>query len=102
MGIRVGNLDGTGAASTLFGGESVSLFAALLKAPVNTRLPEISGGAKVGRELTRQNGSWASDLLGRSCHDADQLHLQQWKPNGSNIATGRTFTPYWPATTPAP
>ena len=40
-----------------------SLFAALLKAPVNTRRPKISGGAKVGRELTCQNGTWAPDLL---------------------------------------
>ena len=48
-GIQVGNLDGTGAASTLFGGESASLFAALVKKPVNTGLPEISGGAKTER-----------------------------------------------------
>ena len=94
LGIRVGNLDGTGTASTLFSGESVSLFAALLKAPVNTRLPEISGGAKVGRQLTCQNGTWAPDLLASFLFRAPaSFTYQQWKRNGSNIATGRTFTP---------
>ena len=93
-GIRVGNLDGTGTPSTLFGGESTSLFAALVKAPVNTGLPAISGGAEVGSELTCQNGTWAPDLLASFLFRAPASFAYQWQLNGSPIiATGPTFTP---------
>jgi hypothetical protein len=93
LGIRVGNRDGTGTVSTLFGGESASLFAALVKAPVNTGRPSISGGAKVGKELTCQNGTWAPDLLASFLFRAPASFAYQWKLNGGNIATGPTFTP---------
>ena len=93
-GIRVGNLDGTGTVSTLFSGESAALFAALVKAPVNTRLPEISGGAKTGKELTCQKGTWAPDLLGAFLYRAPaSFGNYQWQKDGSPIATGQTFTP---------
>ena len=36
----------------------------MLRTPAHTGRPEISGGAKVGKELTCQNGTWAPDLLG--------------------------------------
>ena len=93
LGIRVGNRDGTGTVSTLFGGEGASLFAALVKAPVNTGRPAISGGAKVGKELTCQNGTWAPDLLASFLFRAPASFAYQWKKNGSTIATGPTFTP---------
>jgi hypothetical protein len=93
LGIRVGNRDGTGTVSTLFGGEGASLFAALVKAPVNTGRPAISGGAKVGKELTCQNGTWAPDLLASFLFRAPASFAYQWKLNGGNIATGPTFTP---------
>ena len=90
LGIRVGNLDGTGTVSTLFGGEGASLFAALVKAPVNTVRPEISGGAKTGKELTCQNGTWAPDLLGAFLYRAPASFTYQWKRNGSeHRPTGR-------------
>jgi hypothetical protein len=96
-GIQVGNLDGTGTASTLFGGESASLFAALVKAPVNTRIPEISGGAKTGKELTCQNGTWAPDLLASFLYRAPASFAYQWKRNGSSIPiTTATFMPTQP------
>jgi DNA-binding beta-propeller fold protein YncE len=93
LGIRVGNRDGTGTVSTLFGGEGASLFAALVKAPVNTARPAISGGAKVGKQLTCQNGTWAPDLLASFLFRAPASFAYQWKLNGGNIATGPTFTP---------
>ena len=94
LGIRVGNLDGTGTVSTLFGGEGASLFAALVKAPVNTGRPAISGGAKTGKELTCQNGTWAPDLLASFLFRAPASFAYQWTRNGSNIAqTSATFTP---------
>ena len=93
LGIRVGNLDGTGTASTLFGGEGASLFAALVKVPVNTGRPAISGGAKTERDLTCQNGTWAPDLLASFLFRAPASFAYQWQRNGSDIATGPTFTP---------
>ena len=94
--IRVGPLGGStaGAAQTLFSGESASLFAALVKAPVNTGRPAISGGAKAERELTCQNGTWAPDLLASFLFRAPTSFAYQWFVNGSPtpIATSPTFT----------
>ena len=84
LGIRVGNRDGTGTVSTLFGGEGASLFAALVKAPVNTGRPAISGGAKVGKELTCQNGTWAPDLLASFLFRAPASFAYRWKLNGEH------------------
>ena len=93
FGIRSGNLNGTGL-STLFGGEGASLFTAVLKKPVNTGRPNISGGAKVGKEMTCQNGTWAPDLLGAFLYRAPaSFGNYQWQKDGSPIATGQTFTP---------
>ena len=99
LGIRVGNLDGTGFPSTLISGpdsngEFNSLFTAVLKAPVNTVRPNISGGAKVGKELTCQTGTWAPDLLGAFLYRAPaSFGDYQWQRNGAGIASGPTFTP---------
>jgi DNA-binding beta-propeller fold protein YncE len=91
-GIRVGNLDGTGTASTLFGGESSSLFTALLRKPAFTERPAISGGAKVGRELTCR-ASFAPDLLGAFLYRAPASVDYQWKKGAAIVASGPTFTP---------
>jgi len=95
--VRVGPVGGSavGAAQTLFGNEGASLFAALVKAPVNTGRPAISGGAKTLRELSCQNGTWAPDLLASFLFRAPTTYAYQWQVNGSNIPTaiGRTYTP---------
>ncbi len=91
--IRTGKLDGTGTASTLFSGEFNSLFPALLRKPASSEPPTISGGAKVGRELTCSQGSWAPDLLGAFLFRAPAGFAYQWEKDGSIIATGATFTP---------
>jgi DNA-binding beta-propeller fold protein YncE len=95
--IRVGNLDGTGA-STLFGGENSSLFAALLRAPAGTGLPTISGGGNVGETLTCSQGSWAPDLLGAFLFRAPRSFAYQWRSDGSDIvgANSSQFTPAGP------
>jgi hypothetical protein len=97
-GIRVGPLGGSavGPAQTLFNGEGASLFAALVKAPVNTEPPPISGGDEVGSELTCQNGTWAPDLPASFLFRAPASFAVQWQQSGSNIATGPTFTPNVP------
>ncbi len=91
--VRVGNLDGTGTATTLFSGEGGTLFTALLKLPVNTVQPNISGGAKTGKEMTCQRGSWAGDLLGAFLYRAPSGFTYQWKRDGVDVATGLTYTP---------
>ena len=60
---------------------------------MNTGRPKISGGAKTGKELTCQKGTWAPDLLGAFLYRAPASFAYQWQRNGSNIATGPTFTP---------
>ena len=98
--VRAGNLDGSvgpSSPSTLFSGQSNPLFPAILKAPVNTGRPNISGGAKTGKELTCENGTWAPDLPGAFLYRAPaSFSFYQWKRNGSDIATGATFTPNLP------
>ncbi|HKN43934.1 MAG TPA: hypothetical protein VJW23_08410 [Propionibacteriaceae bacterium] len=64
-----------------------------MKKPVNAGRPAISGGAKTGKELTCQNGTWAPDLLGAFLYRAPASFAYQWKKDGSDIATGPTFTP---------
>ena len=84
-----------GAASPLFSGESNSLFTAVLKKPVNTARPNISGGAKVGKELTCQNGTWAPDLLGAFLYRApasfDLSVAEEWVEHRHRYR--QTFTP---------
>jgi len=93
--IRVGNLDGSGAAATLHSSVDFSLFPALLKAPVSTDAPGVSGGAKVGRELTCGNGGWARDLNESFLYRAPSTFSYQWIQDGADIlgAAQTTFTP---------
>ena len=74
-----------------------------MKKPVNTGRPAISGGAKTGKDLTCQNGTWAPDLLGAFLYRAPASFAYQWQMDGSRSSPpGPTFTPTGPATTPAP
>ena len=96
--IRVGNLDGSLGVTTLFTGESASLFSAILKAPalVAGSAPSVAGGAKTGKVHTCEGGenvSWASDVVGTFFYRAPTSVIYQWQRNGVDIATGKTFTP---------
>src|SRR5262249_52753399 len=92
-----GGLDGTGRALLFDASTNVSggtNFPVLLRAPVPTGRPSISGGAKVGKTLTCSQGTWASDLLGAFLFRAPTTFAFQWKKNGSNIAvTTADFAP---------
>jgi DNA-binding beta-propeller fold protein YncE len=91
--IRVGNLDGSGSASDLFPGEVYPNFLALLRAPVGTGVPAITGGSSAGSTLSCTQGSWASDLLGAFLYRAPQTYAYQWTYNGVDIvgATSSTY-----------
>ena len=61
---------------------------------MNTVRPNISGGAKVGKALTCETGTWAPDLLGAFLYRAPaSFGDYQWLRNGVGIASGPTFTP---------
>ena len=73
-------------------------FLAVLRAPVGTAAPAISGGAGLGQPLSCSRGAWAGDLAGASLFRAPQSFAYQWIRGGSDIggATLRTFTPTTP------
>jgi hypothetical protein len=66
--IRGAPLDGSGPVDTLYSGSSRGVywpnFLALLRAPLGTGAPTISGGGSVGQPLRCSRGTWAADLLG--------------------------------------
>ena len=95
--IRVGNLDGTGA-TTLYSGEAGPAFPVLLRAPLGTGVPTISGGGDVGQTLTCSEGSWAPNLLGAFLFRAPRSLAYQWLSDGSDIvgANSAQFTPTEP------
>ena len=139
--IRVGNLDGSGTASTLFGGEGgpgrrrdrphgeqdllgqfrprrdpgrepgwlgcgcgpvhgagLCELPVLLRAPVGTEPPTISGEAKIGEELSCSEGHWAPDLLGAFLSRAPHAAQFEWLRNGAEISgeTSANLTPTQP------
>ena len=93
--IRIANLDGSGSPSDLFAGEGAPVFAALLRAPVGTGAPAITGGGQVGQQLSCGQGSWASDLEESLLYRAPQSFAYQWQEDGADIsgATQSTYTP---------
>ena len=91
--IRTGNLDGSGTASNLFSGEFNSLFAALLKEACELRASDDLRRSQDRQGARLPPGVGAPDLLGGFLFRAPASFAYQWKKNGSNIATGATFTP---------
>ncbi len=84
--IRVGSLDGTAPAQSLFTGQTDPWMLALLRAPVGTGAPQVSGSAGVGQTLTCSPGTWASDLLSAFLYRAPQSTAYQWTVGGVPIA----------------
>jgi hypothetical protein len=90
--IRVGSLDGTAPAQTLYSGQTSPWMVALLRAPLGTGPPTVSGGGRVGQTLTCSAGTWASDLLGGFLYRAPQSFAYQWTVNGTPIAGATAST----------
>jgi hypothetical protein len=95
--IRVGSLAGStvAPASSLDPNEDGPEYPALLKAPVGTGLPQVTGGGETGQELSCSTGSWAGDLLGAFLYRAPRTFSYKWLKDGSGVAgaTSAAFTP---------
>ena len=84
--VRVGSLDGTAPAQSLYTGETDPWMLALLRAPLGTGAPQVSGVASVGQTLTCGPASWAADLLSGFLYRAPQSVAYQWTVGGVPIA----------------
>jgi hypothetical protein len=92
--VRVGSLNGAAAApaQTLDTGETNPWFVALLRAPLGTGAPQVSGGGAVGQTLTCSPAAWAADLLGGFLYRAPRSVAYQWTAGGAPIAGATTST----------
>ncbi len=88
--VRVGSLDGTTPAQSLYTGQTEPWMVALLRAPLGTGAPQVSGGGTVGQTLTCSAGTWAADLLSGFLYRAPQSVSYQWTLGGTPIAGATT------------
>ncbi len=89
--IRVGSLSGAAPAQSLYTGQTDPWMVALLRAPLGTAAPQVSGNPGVGQTLTCSPASWAADLLSGFLYRAPQSIAYQWSVDGAPIA-GATST----------
>ena len=88
--VRVGSLNGSAPAQSLYTGQTDAWFVALLRAPLGTGAPQVSGTAAVGQTLTCAGETWASDLLGGFLYRAPQSIAYQWTVGGVPVAGATT------------
>lgn len=88
--IRVGNLDGTAPAQSLYTGQTDPWMVALLHAPLGTGAPQLSGGGAVGQALSCGPASWAPELLSAFLYRAPRAFAYQWTVDGVPIAGATT------------
>jgi DNA-binding beta-propeller fold protein YncE len=84
--VRVGSLDGTAPAQSLYTGQTSPWMVALLRAPLGTGVPQVSGGAAVGQTLSCGPGTWGSDLLSAFLYRAPRSFAYQWTVGRAPIA----------------
>ena len=94
--ISFASLNGTGGGNLSTPGATLagSRSPVLLKTPVGTGAPALTGGSASGSALTCSPGSWAADLLGSWLYRAPQRLAYSWTRNGATVpgATGNTYT----------
>jgi DNA-binding beta-propeller fold protein YncE len=93
-------LDGSGGGDLQTTGASLNSpsFPVLVKSPLATATPAITGGSAVGSVLTCGAASWAADLPGEFLYRAPQSTGFQWTLAGKDIAgaTANTLTAFVP------
>jgi hypothetical protein len=94
--ISYANLDGSGGGDLTTPGATVAAArsAVLLKAPLATGAPALTGGSSAATVLTCSPGSWAPDLLGSWLYRVPQRVSYSWTRDGADIpgASGRTYS----------
>jgi hypothetical protein len=88
--VRIGSLDGSASAQSLYTGQTDPWMVALLRAPLGTGVPQVSGSSAVGQTLTCSPGTWATDLLSGFLYRSPQGLAYQWTVNGAPIAGATT------------
>jgi len=88
--IRFGSLDGSAPAQSLYAGETDPWMLALLRAPLGSGAPQVSGSGAVGQTLTCSPGSWEPDLVSGFLYRAPQSLGYQWTAGGAPIAGATT------------
>jgi hypothetical protein len=96
--IRVGPLTGGDAnAADLFTGEVGGPdYLALLRTPVGTAAPPISGGGQIGQPLHCSQGSWAANLPSAFLYRAARSFSYSWLRNGAIAANTGAIGSYTP------
>jgi DNA-binding beta-propeller fold protein YncE len=96
--IRVGPLTGGDAnAADLFTGEVEGPdYLALLRMPVGTAAPQISGGGQIGQPLHCSQGSWAANLPSAFLYRAPRSFSYGWLRNGAIAANTGAIGSYTP------
>ena len=96
--VRGASLDGVGPVDTLYGGPDRGVywpnFLALLRAPLGTGAPTISGGP-LRQPLRCSHGAWAADVAGAFLYRTPQGFRYQWSLDGGDI-DGATLSAYTP------
>jgi hypothetical protein len=93
--ILVGSLDGGGSLQTLFPDGGSPQYPAVLRAPVATRPPSISGGDRAGEQLSCDRGGWAPDMPEAVLFRAPRDFAFHWLRDGDPLAgaDSSAFTP---------
>jgi hypothetical protein len=80
-----GSIDTTGATTFDF-----PSFPALLKVPLATAKPKISGGSVAGSKLSCSKGTWAPDLIESFLYQRAKSFSYAWSLNGTPISAATT------------
>ena len=88
--VRIGSLDGSAPAQSLYTGQTDPWMVALLRAPLGTGVPQVSGSRAVGQMLACSPGTWATDFLSGFLYRAPQILAYQWTVNGTPIVGATT------------
>jgi DNA-binding beta-propeller fold protein YncE len=92
--ISFANLNGTGGGGELkttgATAPNGAALPALVKAPLATAKPKISGGSTVGSKLSCSKGKWASDLLESFLYQRPVSFSDAWSRNGKPISGATT------------
>ncbi len=83
--VRVGSVTGA-PPQNIYTGETSPWNVALLRAPLGTSVPQVSGAGVIGQTLSCTPGNWAADYLSGFLYRAPQSFSYQWTVGGVPIA----------------